>query len=173
MRFLYIATDFFAVFLPLVFSFHSKIKFYRYWKSFIAGLSIVASLFILWDIVFTKWGVWGFNPMYVSGIYFANLPVEEVLFFFCIPFSCLFTFYNIEKSYPQLWTGKIQKPICLIISFLLIIYGLAVHEKRYTMYTFILSTPHAMTISFNKNKLIVCTIHLTNYLFKIKACDLN
>ncbi|MBK9191921.1 MAG: lycopene cyclase domain-containing protein [Crocinitomicaceae bacterium] len=41
---------------------------------------IVGIPFLIWDYFFTKAGVWGFNPEYLTEFYIANLPIEEVLF---------------------------------------------------------------------------------------------
>jgi lycopene cyclase domain-containing protein len=49
--------------------------------------------FLTWDHYFTKWGVWSFNPEYVTGIYLAGMPVEEWMFFLFIPYSCLFIYH--------------------------------------------------------------------------------
>jgi lycopene cyclase domain-containing protein len=67
------------------------------------GIVVPGVIFLLWDGAFTRMGVWGFNPSYLSGIYIGVLPVEEVLFFVCIPYACVFTYaafnYLIEKDY--------------------------------------------------------------------------
>lgn len=99
MKLTYLLVDFFTILVPLLFSFHPKIKFYKTWKAFFTGALLVVTIFMIWDTIFTSLGVWNFNPRYISGIYFINLPIEEILFFICIPFSSVFTYYCLDKFY--------------------------------------------------------------------------
>src|SRR4029078_2752814 len=92
MKALYLLVDLFTLIIPLLFSFHPKIEFYKSWRYFFPANIIVAAMFITWDIFFTSEGIWSFNPDYITGIYFFNQPMEEILFFICIPFSCVFTY---------------------------------------------------------------------------------
>ena len=87
----------FINFCTSYFSFHPKVKFYIYYKSIFRATLSVSSVYILWDIIFTKLGIWGFNNQYLNGIYILNLPIEEILFFLCIPFCCLYTYHLVEK----------------------------------------------------------------------------
>ncbi|MES2702461.1 MAG: lycopene cyclase domain-containing protein [Bacteroidota bacterium] len=96
-RYLYLCVNACCVLVPFLFSFHPAIRFYRLWKVFIPVTLVVAAFFIVWDIIFTRLGVWSFNDRYVLGYYLFNLPLEEVLFFICIPYACMFTFYCMHK----------------------------------------------------------------------------
>jgi lycopene cyclase domain-containing protein len=108
---------------------------------------MVAFVFILWDIWFTKKGVWWFNDAYLLGIRLYNLPVEEILFFFCIPFSCIFTYFCLDKFFRLDWKTLPEKVFVMvsIISAL----GIAVYfqDKIYTLITF-LSTAISMFILY-------------------------
>lgn len=73
--------------------------------------------YIPWDIVFTDKGFWGFNPMYLTGIYIVNLPLEEWLFFICIPYACIFTHYALLHYFPY-W--KLSEKTTTGISYALI-----------------------------------------------------
>ena len=136
MKYLYLLVELFTVSIPLLFSFHPKIKFYKTWKEFLIAAIPVAIIFIVWDSIFTHLGIWSFNPRYVTGVYFFNLPIEEILFFLCIPFSCVFTYYCLDKFYKLAWPAAVENIFCIVLSMILIIAGLVFKDKWYTSVTF-------------------------------------
>ena len=79
--------------VPFLFSFHPRLQFIRHIKAAMAGIGVMMFVFIPWDIYFTAQGVWGFNENYTVGLKLAGLPLEEYLFFICIPYACLFTYH--------------------------------------------------------------------------------
>lgn len=137
MKFLYLLVDFFTIIIPFLFSFHPKIKFYKTWKQFFIASIIVALVFIIWDAVFTYLGVWSFNPQYLIGIYFLKLPIEEILFFICIPFSCVFTYFCLDKFYKLGWSDKSEKRFAVILFIVLMLAALMFGARLYTSITFI------------------------------------
>ena len=134
MKFTYLLIDLFSVMIPAIFSFHPKIRFCEKFKAFFAANAVSAICFISWDVAFTAKGIWGFNEQYIMGLHFLNLPVEEVLFFFCIPFACLFTYHCfiiIFKKRPR------EKRLTGIFICLLLLGGIFFWENTYTAATFI------------------------------------
>ncbi len=104
-----------SVFVPLVLSFDKKVAFYKRWKHLFPAIVISAAIFIVWDVWFTKEGVWSFNDQYILGNRIAGLPVEEWLFFIIIPFCCVFI-YDVIKSYFPILKGKSVNFINYILS---------------------------------------------------------
>jgi lycopene cyclase domain-containing protein len=138
-RYLYLLLDLFTFIIPFLFSFHPKIRFDKKWRSVIPAIIGSAIIFIAWDMFFTKAGVWGFNEKYLTGFFIYNLPIEEILFFFCIPYACLFTHHALttlmEKDhlFPH---HEIISSVLIIIS---LVTGLYFRERMYTSVTFLLT----------------------------------
>ena len=137
MNYLYLYINFFTIIIPFLFSFHPKLLFYKTWKAFFPAVIIAGVIFLVWDMYFTQLGVWGFNPDYLTGITVINLPLEEVLFFFCIPYACVFTFHCLDvlllqKSFR--FNDKMVTPLLIIA---LVIISISQYQKIYTMVTFI------------------------------------
>jgi lycopene cyclase domain-containing protein len=91
-----------SIFFPLVLSFDKKVNYVSSWKYLAAVFLWVSPLYIWWDVYFTKWEVWEFNPQYISGGKLWGLPLEEISFFLIVPFACIFIFdcvknYNLQK----------------------------------------------------------------------------
>ncbi len=99
-HYLYLTLDILSIAFPLAFSFHPKANFSRNWRAIVPAMLVPALLFVAWDNWFTSMGVWGFNPKYITGIYLGHLPLEEVLFFICIPYACLFTYEAVNYFKP-------------------------------------------------------------------------
>ena len=74
--------------IPLVASFLKPLMFSKNWRAFGASTLLVGAFFIAWDIMFTQWGVWGFNEAKHLSVKLMGLPIEEILFFFVVPFCC-------------------------------------------------------------------------------------
>ncbi len=137
-KYLYLTIDFLSIVFPFLFSFHSKAPFYRKWKYVWIAILLPAFVFILWDEAFTYLGVWGFNPTYVTGIYVGVLPIEEILFFICIPYACLFTYFTINHLVERDYLFPHQELISSALIIILLIFGIYHIDKWYTGTTFTL-----------------------------------
>ena len=134
----YLWINILAVFIPVILSFDRKVHFYTNLKYLIPAIILTGIAFIIWDIIFTEKGIWGFNPVHLSGIYVFNLPVEESLFFVTVPYASVFT-YEVFNAYLK---KDLFKKHQLYISIILIITfaGLAIlfYRKTYTTITAII-----------------------------------
>jgi lycopene cyclase domain-containing protein len=136
-HFTYLLVDLGCLLVPLLFSFHASIRFDREWKYVALPALLTSVFFLVWDALFTAQGVWGFNPDYVLGIYVYNLPLEEILFFLCIPYACVFTYFCIRKLAPALRTKNFGAG-ALVLAAALVLTGLFSYTRLYTLSTFVL-----------------------------------
>jgi lycopene cyclase domain-containing protein len=137
MEYTYLLVNFFTILIPFLFSFHPKLRFDKTWKAFFPAVFITGLVFVLWDMYFTSIGVWGFNERYLTGIEIGNLPLEEVLFFFCIPYACVFTFHSLNLILRKRVSQKGQNNVTLFIAAILFVIGLLNLDKDYTASTFL------------------------------------
>ncbi|MES2800562.1 MAG: lycopene cyclase domain-containing protein [Bacteroidota bacterium] len=148
MIFTYLLVNLCSVSVPFLYSFHPKLKFNRFFGAFFTATAISAFSFLVWDAIFTAMGVWGFNDKYILGIRIFDLPLEEILFFICIPFACVFTYHCINTFYKITWKQSIEKPFILFVSLGLLVIGLIHFDKLYTSITFISTAIMLLSFKF-------------------------
>jgi len=147
--------------LPLVFSFHPRLKFYRYWPALFISIALMMLVFIPWDIIFTKNGIWGFNDTYFSGLRLSALPLEEWLFFICIPFACVFTHFSLIYFFPRMLLSQKNTTIITHV-FIAILFLLCFlfYDKWYTLINFLYAIIVLLTIMYFDFG-ILCRYYLT------------
>lgn len=145
MKLLYLFIDIGAVAVPFVFSFHPKLAFYRRWKAAWPAILLPAIPFVAWDAVFVEQGVWGFNREHISGIYLFGVPVEEVLFFICIPYACLFTYDCLARFSAMRTTRKTYAVSTALVVFLVMMV-LLFPDNAYTATAFSLLAGLILTV---------------------------
>ncbi len=134
---LYLLLNIGSLSIPFLFSFHPKLKFYKLWKYFFPATFIMMAFFVSWDMIFTQYGFWGFNEKYLSGYHLGNLPIEEWLFFICIPYACIFTVYSFKNLLPKFrLSGKWTSIIYFSLQFIFIVVLLYNYDKWYTAVNF-------------------------------------
>jgi len=132
----YLLLNVLTISLPLIFSFHKRLNYYKSWNTFFPAVIITATIFITWDIYFTDIGVWGFNSDYLTGINIGNLPIEEWLFFFCIPYAIVFTYASVKKLVRSEILLTDAKYISIGLALILLFIAIYNVDKIYTFITF-------------------------------------
>ena len=138
-NYLYLILNIGSLSIPLLYSiFEKKFHFIQYFKSAFLSILAIAIPFLIWDALFTSSGVWGFNSDYHLSLLIFKMPIEEWLFFFCIPYACLFTHEVLIHYLPNY---KLSKPLAFWISIsaiglviILLIFNIG---KLYTTVNFI------------------------------------
>ncbi|MBK9630286.1 MAG: lycopene cyclase domain-containing protein [Saprospiraceae bacterium] len=108
--------------------FGTRIYFYIKW---LVPIIIGSIPFIVWDILFSKAGVWGFNTIYISGIGINSFPVEEILWFPVIGICSLFVYELITHKKLLLDQNGNENWVFLAV---FCFFGMSVifHERIYT-----------------------------------------
>ena len=163
---LYLWLDLLSISVPFLVSFHPRIRLYKEWKSLLIALLITLVPFIIWDIYFTYKGYWGFNEAYLSGFSFLQLPLEEWLFFICIPYACIFTHVSILEIKPSLMLSeKLTKQVSIALLFLFCMVFLFNTDKAYTAVDMIFGFLILGWVYF-KNPILLSSFYIT-FLFML------
>jgi lycopene cyclase domain-containing protein len=119
--------------------------------AFLKASVLVAVPFIIWDALFTKFGIWWFNTDYTLGLTIFGLPIEEGLFFICIPFACVFTFFCLDKFFKLDWANAFNNTIVFVSVIVCILSALLFHDKMYTFVTAVAATLVLVYLHFIAN----------------------
>lgn len=149
-RYTYLLVDLLCLAGPLLLSFYPKFRFDKNWKYFILPCIIIAAFFIGWDVLYTHLGVWGFNHEYTLGIKVAGLPLEEYLFFLCIPFACVFTYHAFNKLFNFERMAGFIYPLYIVMGIASLILAILNTDKLYTVATFSLLGITLLVFAFRK-----------------------
>lgn len=135
-KYAYLLINFLSVVFPLLLSFDKRVRFYKSWKFIWPGLLITGMLFLAWDIFFTVKGVWSFNPNYILGVTFFKLPLEEILFFLTIPFSCIFIYECLDYYVKWQISDQVVKVLTALLTALSLLMLVFFHNQLYTLVNF-------------------------------------
>lgn len=139
MKSLYLLLDLFTISVPLLRSFEPKIRFVKRWPALFVAIGITGAFFVLWDVLFTHLGVWGFNDRYLLGVRLFLLPIEEWMFFVAVPFACMFVYEVLNYFVRADPLKNVARPLSLGLAVLLVALGLASLPRLYTSSTALLA----------------------------------
>ena len=153
--YVYLALEIFAVLIPFIYSYDRKLQFYLKIGRVAISLVFVGLLYIVGDVLFTKYGIWGFNPRYHAGIILINLPLEEWLFFIAIPYASLFLHDTLIYLFPNAKLSNLQTSIVsvILVCFLAIVV-LTNIEKVYTSVYLSLAIVAIILASFDSSAIL-------------------
>ncbi len=148
MKSLYLVLLLLIISFPLGASFDKRFKYASNWNSLFPAIILTGSFFVVWDVIFTKNGIWGFNENYILGYMIAGLPLEEWLFFISVPFACVFIYESVSYFFPVVTTSrKFQLFVAMLGIFLI---GLAIgnFHRSYTFYCFMFTGCFVLFVAY-------------------------
>lgn len=123
--------DLAVVFFPLILSFDRKVAYVRRWPRVLAATAVVALPFLVWDALMTHAGAWWFSTRWAGTTRLVGMPPAEILFFFAVPFSCLFI-YEVVGAYFGDRRGKPRRLPWLAAAVVLAGAALVFRHRIYT-----------------------------------------
>lgn len=134
---LYFQLLLFTISFPLLASWDKRFNYASKFKYLFPSIFITATFFIIWDVIFTKNGVWGFSDIHTSNFNLLYLPIEEWLFFIIIPFSCVFIYESVKYFFRLEKYENLSRNILMGVGVILVITSLFNLDRSYTFWNFL------------------------------------
>lgn len=136
MSYIYLWLNLLSLLPPVFLSFHPLLKLHKRWQYLLPAIAVVAFIFVLLDMWYTSLGIWGFNERYLLGWKIGNLPLEEVMFFICIPYACIFSYHCLNTQVKRDYFEKIQDKISYLIMIFSLVIVIIFFDRWYTLFAF-------------------------------------
>jgi len=149
----YLLVNLACIAIPFIASFYPRHAFFKQWRYFLPANLFIAILFIAWDYYFTEMGIWGFNKDYLTGIYLGVLPLEELMFFFAIPYACVFTYFALSYLIKKNPFKQIQSLMTISLAIVFLLVGIGFWGRWYTSITFLLCGLYLLLAFYRKRNL--------------------
>lgn len=150
----YLLINILIIFFPLILSFDKNLTYYKKVPYVLQSVLFISTAYIIWDVIATKRGDWAFNPEHLLGINLLNLPLEEILFFITVPYSCIFI-YETVSFYIKEKKLNVSPKVFLIPSLLLAGLGIIFYNQQYTFTVSIFSSAFFIGAIIFKEELLL------------------
>lgn len=124
-----------SILFPFALSFDKNVHFWKKWSALGKATVLVGTFYVVWDNIFTRQGVWGFNTKYHTGAKVGSLPWEEITFFIIIPYCCLFI-YECLNFYMRDIRLRLESWMTGILTSLFLLVGIWYLDHLYTSIAF-------------------------------------
>lgn len=129
-----------SISIPLIRSFENRVAFRKKWPPLFMGILVMMLVFIPWDIMFTRMGVWSFNYNYVLGFYFMDLPLEEWSFFIIVTYCCVFIYEVVRYFFPRFSYPKASYALTVVLALFTALVAFMNTDRIYTFVVMYLSS---------------------------------
>ncbi|MES2416743.1 MAG: lycopene cyclase domain-containing protein [Bacteroidota bacterium] len=136
MAYTFLCINLFLILIPVLLTLdktHFKAAWLRYSLPPVLISGIVFSAF---SVFFTLFGVWSFNPAYLLGITYRDLPLEQYLFSFTFSFAALNIYAYLNSRYPDNHWQKYSLAVSNLLLGVCVAFIYFAHTKWYTVVTF-------------------------------------
>ena len=140
----YLIINLLIVLIPLLLSFDTKTAYYKNLPRVFISVIVVGTVFLIWDSIAVMRGDWRFNSHYIGDVSLFNLPLEEILFFITVPYSCIFIF-EVLKNYVPEKQLQIKSGLIFFSALILIVIAFVFMDQYYTFSVLLLSAFFLLT----------------------------
>ncbi|TDQ10257.1 lycopene cyclase domain-containing protein [Pedobacter metabolipauper] len=122
--------------IPMLLALNRRVSVFSSGLATGAAILAPAILFFIFSFVFNQFGIWQFNPERVLGIYFGQLPVEELLFYVTLPLAGLSVYRYLNVVFPNNELDKFSLSLSNLILGICVAMLFFTYTRWYSVVTF-------------------------------------
>lgn len=136
MTYYFLLLNLFLILIPLFLAIDRKVYDFGNIKSSILPALVTTIIFSEIDIFFAGLKIITFNPKFLLGVFYRQLPLEEYLFIFAFSFAGLSIYNYLNAKYPKQELQKYSLAISNLMLGICIAMLFFAYNKWYTAFTF-------------------------------------
>lgn len=136
MTYSFLLLDLFLILIPIFLSFDKNVLDKAHFKFAMPAILVAGIIFSAITVVFTIFGVWGFNPLFLIGSYYRSVPIEQYLFLFAFSFAGLGVYNYLNIKFPNNHLQKFSLSVSNLMLGVCVAFIFFAYAKWYTVVTF-------------------------------------
>jgi len=133
--FIYIGILLVTFIIPVLLELRKSTGFFYNLKYLVPAIVFSGAIYIIWDLRFEEKSIWVFNNEFLTGISILNLPLEEWIYFFVLPFLGVFIYEFVKHRFNNFEYPKFFLAFSLV---LLVLFGIIAYLSRQKLFPFFL-----------------------------------
>jgi hypothetical protein len=136
MNYFYLLINLGLLLLSFLLVLDKKAESTRSWKHMVPAVLVSGVIFSIAALVFNQFRISFFNPKYILGVNILQLPIEEIMFHFVLPFAGLNIYVVLNAHFPKNNLEKFSLSISNLLLGVLIAMLFFTYSKLYCVVTF-------------------------------------
>lgn len=136
MTYSFLLLDLMLILIPIFLSFDKSVLDKALLRFVIPATLVAGIIFSAITVVFTIFGVWGFNPSFLIGTYYRTVPIEQYLFFFAFSFAGLGIYNYLNIRFPNNHLQKFSLSMSNLMLGVCVAFIFFAYARWYTVVTF-------------------------------------
>lgn len=125
--------------IPIILSFQKKIRFIFRLRYLLPATIFSAAIFLMWEWRFTEFGIWSYNPDFITGIDLLKVPLEVWLSVFILPFSSVYIYEWLKIRFENFEKPNLFLVVSLVLFVVFAVLAYFYRRELFSFFTFFLT----------------------------------
>lgn len=125
--------------IPIILSFQKKKRFIFRLRYLLPATIFSAAIFLMWEWRFTEFGIWSYNPDFITGIDLLKVPLEVWFSVFILPFSSVYIYEWLKIRFENFEKPNLFLAVSLVLFVMFAVLAYFYRRELFSFFTFFLT----------------------------------